>query len=206
MELYTSLTRLKMAMNGQALPPMTALTVRARGLLDPSFTPGMGALEARKSDGALRCPIRGCGQYYHYLTAHLSAHKVSARVLRDVLGIPQSAGLVSERVKSEKRSRHIPTGKPHTSETRRRAQARRQKTLKSSMMRNLQDACDEQLRGKLLALTQKLGRAPTVRQMVAEYGKGLRWRIERIFGTFNACKEHLGFRTYHGRPRKRAAA
>jgi hypothetical protein len=60
MELYTSLTRLKMELNDGRMPPMTPVPENVRHFINPDFVLGLGALHEDDALG-LRCPIRGCG-------------------------------------------------------------------------------------------------------------------------------------------------
>ena len=221
MKLYTSLTRLKMAMNGGTLPPVTSLTARARGLCDPAFAlgggadGGMGGLQAHSENG-LRCPIRGCGKYFHHLGNHLRKHGISPSQLREVLSIPQTAHLISEQghahlsTRQEQARQKNPRlgccgrlndrpGRPRlpfNCEARRKARVTRKRNAHSVGMRNMTDTCDAQLREKLMALTHQYGRSPTAAQVCAAYGPAIRKHIERVYGSFNACKEHLGFQVY----------
>ena len=106
-ELYTSLTQLKMALNGGTMPPMTPLTDEAKKYIDPDLTIGMGALYEDQEKG-LRCPVRGCGEFHHWLTRHLDLkHKAigGAAEIRQSLSIPPSVSLASHSFKSRLKAR-----------------------------------------------------------------------------------------------------
>jgi hypothetical protein len=97
MQLYTSLVRLKQAMNGGQLPPMMPVAQEALRFIDPSCTPGLGALEEDAEKGLL-CPVRGCGRWFVHLTRHLNMTHSDiggASGVRQLLSIPENAALYS---------------------------------------------------------------------------------------------------------------
>jgi hypothetical protein len=84
--MYTTLVRAKATIRGEEAPPLTALTEHALKICDPDFVPGMGILEEDAERG-LRCPLRGCGKWYHELGKHLESHDSDARVSRYPRGV-----------------------------------------------------------------------------------------------------------------------
>jgi hypothetical protein len=207
MELYTSLTRLKMALNGGVLPPMTALTERARALLDPAFTPGMGALEEHAEKG-LRCPVRGCGQYFHQLSTHISgAHRntISVHELRDALGIPQADGLVSTKLRLRLSSANGRAGgAAHLRNSQHPMTRPGRKEAYSVARRNLRDRCDAQIADKIRGLALELGRSPTAKEVRTRFSPGLMQYIYTIYGSFNALKGYLGLTQWSAKRRSLA--
>lgn len=206
MELYTSLTRLKMAMNGGMLPPMTPVPEKSLALIDPAFVPGQGAL-CEDEERGLRCPIRGCGKYFHRLSSHISsrAHTVSVREVRSALGIPQTVSLMSRRARENaSRGRKSPAAQEAFAKTRSRLRDPRRgvrartaswRASKASMMaRNLADRCVTQLAHKVIDLGNRLGREPNSVEFAAEYGEGLLYHVCETFGSWNAAKAHVGMK------------
>lgn len=206
-ELYTSLTQLKMAMNGGQMPPMTPLTEEAKKLIDPEFTIGMGALMEDAQLG-LRCPIRGCGQWTHGLSNHLyNQHRSvgGAAALKRALSIPPGVALTSSVLKQklQRKARWQyahGTSKPDMraltiaakkSHDRSGAVARREATL-SVNGRNLRDRCEAQLRAKFQEFYQDFGRAPTRDEMKSRHTPGLVTFIERVYGTYNNAIGQFG--------------
>lgn len=193
MELYTSIRRLKEEMNGGRIP-MTPLTGSATSLLDPSFTPGMGALEENEELG-LRCPVRRCGVYKHNLALHIrrSHHTIPLSAIRKALGIPSSCSFVSSRLRA-RLAAQIPPEKAKASLSANRhplTPAERQRrpgtvdARKSVNYRNLRNTCEAQVAHRLADLANKLGRAPTYREAQVEYGLSWTKQIRHIYGTWN---------------------
>jgi hypothetical protein len=194
-ELYTSLTRLKMAMNGGIMPPMTKLSEQALKLIDPAFTIGMGALEEDAVKG-LRCPVRGCGQYYHALGYHLSrTHRAIGGLVavREALGIPACVPFlsISARLAFAKRSRPLTSQRPPEQDRKAIAQVCRATKL-SANGRNLRDRCEEQLRQKFTILELENGRAPSMREAKERFGWGFVAGVQRIYGTWRNALGQFG--------------
>lgn len=207
MELYTSLTRLKMAMNDGELPPMTELTARAKGFLDPRYTPGMGALEEHPSNG-LRCPVRGCGKHFHELSRHLSAAHANiggAPVIRELLDIPRSVSMTTKRAQERRRAAcytsnialqsaalQRPSGSNRTRAAR-EAVLTKPDARHSLAARNMHERCDRQLGKKLKALERKLGRVPNRSEFTREYGYALWAHIYGVYGPWLAFVRAMGY-------------
>lgn len=206
MDLYTSLTRLKQAMNDGRLPPMTPVPEKVHHLIDPAFTIGLGALEEDPVKG-LRCPVRGCGVYRHSLTRHLDTkHRAlgGAKAVRRALSIPSSAGLVShlqrEILRTLAASKFAGRAKRWTREEltaiSRRTSARRGASRRSAMAtvgsKNLLNHCVAQTRERITRLQVKLGRLPNPREFRSEYGAAMFCAIERAFGTWNSALASCG--------------
>lgn len=204
MELYTSLTRLKMAMNGGELPPMTELKERTQAFLDPRFTPGMGCLEEDEKRG-LRCPVRGCGNYYHNLGKHLSAAHYDvggAPAIKALLDISQNVSLSTKRARAINSMRHLNRhSDPTAIEARRNGIKKRMRNggirrdgRLSIHAKNLRDRCEAQLRTKLDALRLELGWTPSRTEFSEKYSRSLGDHIARIYGTWNEFLVQMGYR------------
>lgn len=198
MELFTPLVALKRIMNGGTLPPMMPVPESAHALIDPTFTIGLGALDADETRG-LRCPIRGCGGYFHDLRKHLDkGHRGvgGSAAVRRALSIPETAALVSDRLRATRKDRTqqlVAAGRlrpfRHGPDPKRRSTGNRGKRTKSTVgFKNLRDACERQLAHKLIDLQTELGRSPSQRDAIAVYGTGFVQAVEATFGTWNAAK------------------
>lgn len=211
MELYTSLTRLKMALGGE-FPPMTPVPVASQGIIDPDFTLGHGAL-TEDAEMGLRCPMRGCGKYFHNLGKHVQqSHQDLGGVtaLRTALSIPRTAGLLSVSAREAYRNAALRDIRLTPARAKRmNAQARPKgktgsETYDTMNYRNLRDRCEAQMAAKLHALQEKLGRSPSINDTVEEYGTGLVHSLKRIYGTWDNAKSAFGLvaigRTGGGRP------
>lgn len=214
MQLYTSLVRLKQAMNGGTLPPMTPVPENVRHIIDPAFTPGLGAL-TEDTDKGLRCPVKGCGRYYQSLGPHLNqTHRDlgGAREIQRVLSLPHTARLESQRrtaaraqVMKEMNERGLSRGAPLTDEHRQRARRvsgqRCGKARRTTGYKNLKDNCDAQLSHKLIDLHHRLGRSPTQDEGIAIYNAGFVKALRAVYGTWANAKAQCGLEVYrqHGR-------
>lgn len=210
MDLYTSLTRLKQAMNNGQLPPMTPLTEQAKKVIDPELTiaGGAGGIVADEERG-LRCPIRGCGAWKHDLGRHVAmAHPtIGVAAFREAMSIPKSAPLMSETFRERKR--RLMRGRLNDAlkqqqrrgrKERRGVVARRAKgkgaTAATMGSRNLRDRCIAQLSHKLIDLANTLGRSPSSTEARNVLGQTLVYHIIQTFGTWNAAKAHCGLEAF----------
>jgi hypothetical protein len=214
MDLYTSLTRLKMEMNDGVLPPMTPLPASAREYLDPTLTIGMGALQADTVRG-LRCPVRGCGHWFHNLTHHLNRQHSAiggADAVMAVLGIPSTARLVSPALSAKYseacRRRNALHGNPMgrgvgaLKQARAKAGPSRSKAAASIGGRNLRDRCEAQVAHKLIDLEHKIGRSPAIADAERAYGRGFVSEVIKVWGSWNSCKAQCGLAVVtHGHTR-----
>lgn len=199
MDLYTSLTRLKQEMNGGRLPPMTPLPETALAVIDPNFTPGLGALEEDAEKG-LRCPIRGCGKTFDALSMHLNAKHADiggADGLRTLLSIPRTARLVSRRYSKKCASRGFIGKRPDQERTvdapvRRKANVARYRAARTVGARNLTNECDAQLRQKMVNLEAQIGRDASSHDAAAILGEGFVKRVSHIYGSWNAARARFG--------------
>lgn len=125
-DLFTTQVLVKQLLGGDR-PPLTPLTNAALEIVDPSFCPGMGILNEDIQKG-IQCPIRGCGEFYHKLSAHLVRHDKNLgvprgqteEVLRRALGLIGSkfvsssyAKRQSAAIKSRKISPPTRSGSPN---------------------------------------------------------------------------------------------
>lgn len=213
-ELYTSLTRLKMAMNGGELPAMTAIPLTAQTVIDPKFTIGLGALVEDEVLG-LRCPVRGCGIYRHALTRHVDAAHPEiggSEGLKLLLEIPRTFRLASSAYRANlretiarrgsaaleqlARARLARPGATQERFVRDRANITHRKLYKLAGMRNLTNRCEAQMRHALIDLQNKIGRSPTRHEADSMIGQGFVGQVIQIYGSWNAAKARFGLEQY----------
>lgn len=220
MQLYTSLVRLKQAMNGGTLPPMVPLTGAARALCDPAFLAmvgGMGGLDEDDTRG-LRCAVRGCGKFYHSLETHIRfIHpEVGVDGLRNVLGIPSAASLLSHRERA-RRAAHINRVRSEKTPEqvarfvvardaalarhgeRGRREARGAKTRATIGAKNLRNRCAAQLSHRIIDLHHDLRREPIWTDFIDRYGAGCFDEVIRTFGTWSNALSQCGLASYQQR-------
>lgn len=219
MDLYTSLTRMKQAMNGGRVPPMTPVPESAHHLIDPAFTIGLGAFDEDEEKG-IRCPVRGCGRYLHFARRHLNTvHRDvggAAAVLR-VLSIPQRTSLVSKRAHerlsvtmgAQLRALGRQNAAMACAAARRRASARPREPQERDTVaqKNFRNRCVAQLSHRIIDLHHRIGRSPTEREFANTFGDAVTRAVRRTFGTWNNAKAHCGLAVYsRGRPLTRRYA
>ncbi|MDB4914096.1 MAG: hypothetical protein JWM95_1740 [Gemmatimonadetes bacterium] len=220
-ELYTSLVRLKQAMNNGALPPMTDIPLTVQDVIDPTLTIGLGALFEDTEKG-LRCPVRGCGVYRHMLSSHITtvhADVGGANGVRDMMEIPRSTPLASQSYRQAKiaefaarrgdglailaRARATNAGAAHKRDVRVRAEQTKKIVYKSAGLRNLTNRCEAQMRHALIDLQNQIGRSPTVSEARSLIGEGFAGQVIAVYGTWNAAKARFGLDQYkRGHSRK----
>lgn len=211
-DLYTSLVAAKMAMNGGEMPPMTPLSEKARRVVRPEYTIGMGGFREDARRG-LQCPV--CGGYYHNLGTHLGKQHSSiggSKAVREALDVPKTAPLIS-RVQMEKqraaKERLIKSGhwayknlRPPTcegsaawkSELQSRVSRETAVARRSIGFKNLLNACPAQVKQRLVDLTNKLGREPVRREAEAEWGGDVTGTIVRLYGSWASVLAQAGMR------------
>lgn len=210
MELYTSLTRLKMAMNGGQLPPMTPVPEKAHRIIDPDLTIGLGALSEDELLG-LRCPVRGCGEWRHKLSFHLNHRHADiggAAAVRDLLEIPLSAPLVSKKISDGVRRQNFERDAAgalarwraenpgaQAACSRRTGSVRAmnvRRTVRTVGYRNMLDQCPRQLAHKLIDLHNQLGRSPSAEEARKMISPGFVSAVQEVYGTWNNAKAQCG--------------
>lgn len=203
MELYTSLVRLKQEMNNGVLPPMTPVPLASLALIDPALTIGQGGLFEDAEKG-LRCPVRGCGKFSHFLATHLNKSHAGiggASAVRAALDIPPRVSLVSARARA---SREPVASRPKEVSV---ANLRRcrgtgpavSRTRNSVAYKNLIDRCLAQLSQKILSLADELGRAPTEGEFKQRHGEGAFHAVKNAFGSWSSAKAQFDLQVYDGR-------
>lgn len=210
-DLYTSLVRAKQELNGGTLPAMTPVPENVQHFIDPGLTPGLGALE-EDVDLGLRCPVRGCGQWFTRLRHHLNtAHTDlggAASVLR-ALSIPESVGLDTQVFKARLQQRAL-EHRHHSVRNLRLARMRLQskgtawrasaarRASRSRVTvgcRNLRNTCEAQIAHRIVDLHNKLGRSPSVLEARALDGPQLTSAATRMYGSWNAALAAVGLKT-----------
>ena len=212
---YTTLTQFKMAMNDGVMPPMTPIPEDIRQYIDPDLTIGMGALSEDKDKG-LRCPVRGCGEWFHHLTAHLNKRHADiggAAAVKRLLDIPGGAALTSKRAYEKACAARLETKWPKTGprfgvKTNEQAvtAGRKAGAARRTMgRRNLANVCDAQLLHRLKDLAAQLGHSPTAPEASEKYGEAFMWWIKRVYGSWNSAKLQCGLPVHvhdHGHTRE----
>lgn len=220
-QLYTSLTRLKIAMNDGELPAMTAIPAEAQDYIDPRFTIGMGALEEDETRG-LRCPIRGCGKYFQLLTQHINQMhpELGAEGLKQLLNIPPRTPLASERwlarrAEAAREWAHTERGEETLRlarenmplnwrfDCRQHPKYARVSVMRSAGRRNLMDRCEAQISHQLIDLQNELGRSPSQDEAVAAYGKAFVSYARGVYGSWNAAKARFGLEVWRNQYQRR---
>lgn len=212
-DLYTSLLRLKMSMNGGELPPMTDIPLSAQEVIDPTFTIGLGAFSEDAEKG-LRCPVRGCGVYRHTMSFHLTTKHADvggAEGVARLLEIPRSVKLISSKFRATKVAeaarrmadgslqRHLATIRgmqPDRMKDRTRANATLRTMFKGAGVRNLQNRCEAQMRHALIDLQNTLGRSPCISEASKMIGEGFVGQVIQVYGSWNAAKAQFGLDQY----------
>lgn len=199
-ELYTSLSRLKEAMSGNALPAMTPLPSEALQIIEPDFTPGLGSLEEDERNG-LRCPVRDCGEYHHSLRKHLNSKHAGiggANAVLGALSIPKTAVVVSKRMRHGMKAARKGNRAPHAdikANATRSVQLTRAETLretvKSVQWRNARNTCEAQVKQKMAELRIAIGHVPDQAEALSWDTNWVR-RAIRIYGSWNAVKALCG--------------
>lgn len=192
---------------GGTLPPMTE--ARADTIIDPRFTIGDGAFEECERRG-LRCPVRGCGKYFHVLSRHLTeAHSdIGGKIaVCDALNIPRMTRLVSAwYTASRKFDWHALADDDPRKVGLRNAQQRVRelvmmgvyerrypnKGMEQSGWRDFRNRCEEQMRKPIAALASRLKRPPTMKEVAKEVSEAFAWHLVSIYGNFGAGLKAMG--------------
>lgn len=221
---YTSLSRAKMAIGG-ALPPMTPVV--ATEIVDPDFTIGLGALQEDAKKG-LRCPVRGCGRWFHVLSRHLtSAHAdIGGKLaVMDALQLPRMTKLRSSSfVAAKQNAWHQLDADERSSRVKalRRAGERYRelelmgvrrrrpplKGMQTAGWRNFRNRCEEQMREPIAALAQRLKRSPTFHEAARDISEAFVWHCISLYGNWNAALAAFGMegREVGQSPKRKARA
>lgn len=202
--LYTTLVHSKAELT-DGRRPLMELSEEAKEILDPDLVPGMGIL-VEDEDKGLRCPVRGCGGWYHVLSSHLTqthADIGGADRVREVLSLHPRAGLVSQQYSAKM----IAVGRPQnlpkyrrgvvvaSGAVRRKAGKSRSLAARTVGVRNLRNSCEAQMIHRLLDLESQVGRHPSKRDSLALDPK-LVGLARRIYGGWDAFKALAGLSTY----------
>jgi hypothetical protein len=208
--LYTTLTRLKMSMNGGQMPPMTPVPVEVQKYIDPALLGeggGLGMLHEDEVKG-LRCPVRDCGAWHHVLTGHLNKTHGGiggARAVKRFLSIPASVPLTSQRYRQIKgdasraawAAGKMPRPEPRwTEEQRQVALETRMATARTMGSRSLRNWCDAQIGHMLIDLQNEVGHVPTFSEAEAKYGRVFTGRCQRAYGTWTNARAQCGLQAH----------
>jgi len=187
--------RLHTSLEAKLGEAMTALTEAARTMIDPAYANGMGSLQEDPTKG-LRCPLFGCGHYFHAIGRHWDVAHAEAggrATLVGALSLPATAALMSHASLARRRRRH-PRGRttPPTPAQAAKGGAKRSQTQATVGAQNLRGRCEAQLRQRLQELATQLGRSPTYEEGRVAWGEADLTFIRRLYGTWNAFKRLCG--------------
>lgn len=197
-KLYTSLERAKMELAGGQLPVMTQIPKNIQHIIDPEFTIGLGALMEDDTLG-LRCPFRGCGEWFQNLSAHISwmhSDVGNTAEFRKLMGIPKTAPLCSLALRIRRSitmSDRIRSGEfvPHGGHGRPKGEG----NIGNAGSRNFRNNCQAQIAQRILTLADKLGRSPS-KSEAEKLDPNLVSAVSRIYGTWNAAKSALELKAF----------
>jgi hypothetical protein len=203
-DLYTSQVHLKRLLAGRATAAFTPAPEAVLKMLDPTFFPGMGALNEDES-GRVQCPVRGCGAYFLTgLGNHLGGKHptIGAAGVRIALGIPLETPLLSAKGKEEQKrlstipnTRRFATQKQGERARRKRRAAEASGPVISMSRLNFADSCPAQTAEKVAALAEELGHVPTFAEFVAKVGPDARSAVLGVFGTWGNLLANCGLST-----------
>lgn len=200
--LYTTLTKAKQELRDGRPVPMTPIPEEIRGIIDPDFTPGLGAIHEDEGLG-LRCPVRGCGEYHHNLGNHVS-HKHreigGATGLKALLSLAPKTPLSSMTYTAERKAtlgravaRRDAAGRGKLPPRGRKpGMSRADRAAKASVgYRNLRNVCPSQTKGRLWDLYVAVGRSPFAED-ARERDPGLLAAAKYLYGTWDNAKLQAG--------------
>lgn len=207
MQLYTSLVRLKQAMNGGQLPPMTPVTGDALQIIDPAFTIGLGALEEDPVRG-LRCPVRRCGRYFQNLSIHLGRHHKAlggGAAIKRALSIPKRTPLLTASSLEKYRSNvgRLEGRRRASPEFIARSRSPRNRERITAGERNYENQCRAQLSHKIIDLHHEIRRTPCLHEFRTVYGMEAGSAVITTFGTWNNALAQCGLDANKASPRTR---
>lgn len=158
----------------------------------------MGVVAEDVGTGKLQCHI--CGKWYEGMTTHVWAtHKINTLQYKERFGLFRGTPLRSRRIrkiqsetmhkmrKKDAKHRHkFPKGEPNKAAGNRKGQ---KKPLENQ---NRFGVCDLQVVDKIRILADKLGKTPTLLEIIAEYGAGFSFAIHKRHGGYIALLKKMG--------------
>jgi hypothetical protein len=167
-----------------------------------------GVLSMDKDSGKVQCHI--CGGWFEYLYPHINKyHNITGDQYKEKFQLSYKTPLMSEELRESlvKRGMSYPwermkkkikalkkygeSGKNHNEKWEERTKKRR-----SLEEYNKRGTCEIQIVDKLLSLSKKLDRQPTLKEVNATYGGDLRGPIRKHFGGMQKMRELLALNGY----------
>lgn len=152
--------------------------------------------------GKLQCHI--CGGWFEIFNSHLSTkHNMKSNEYKQLFGLSVSTALKSKRVRliqsktmsklmkehpekfiNKKSNNGFKKGNSYASNMKGKRKA--QET------RNKYGYCDLQIADRVLSLSKKLGKTPTLIDLQEEYGKTIMWHIHKRYSSYITLCKNLG--------------
>ena len=175
-----------------------------------------GVLAEDTKTGQLQCHI--CGKWYEQLPTHLLfKHKMTSAQYRKKFGLLTSTALKSkairmahskniERLQKEGRMQ-IGNSNGYGFKKKNKESANRKGISKARESQNKYGVCDLQIMDRIISLSKKLGKTPTLTDIKKEYGGGIIAIMRLRYGSYiTYCRQFLkmepGLSNFNPRPKK----
>lgn len=156
-----------------------------------------GTIAYDETERHTQCHI--CGYFFENLHMHIAKkHEQTTREYKLKFGLPITISLRAPKSKSYQWETWHGLDEDKRKKVLDQLNAARDRKMpekivgKSLYKKNLEGRCPDQLLDKIMKLKDKLGRAPSQNEFVAEYGSGFLGSIRLTFGTWNEAKRILG--------------
>jgi hypothetical protein len=177
------------------------------GKWEPPFAPVkkgfgfFGVLAEDSEDGKLQCHV--CGEWFEQLPTHISRkHKMTGAQYREKYGLFRSTALKSKRIRllqSKVITKLQKEGKMQLGNTngygfkkKNKEAGNRKGKAKALESQNRYGVCDLQIMTKIIDLSNKLGKTPTLVDIKKEYGGGLIAIMHSRYGSYiKYCRQYL---------------
>lgn len=184
-----------------------------------------GVVAEDSIDGTLQCHV--CGEWKQQLASHYSSkHKMTGEDYRKKFGLLDSTALKSKRIrllqsavisklqkegKMNVGNKRNANGKSYGFKKNNKHASNRKGKPKALEAQNKFGVCDLQITDKIIELSRKLGKTPTLIDIREHYGIGLVTIMHSRYGSYvKYCKEHLkmkpNYSSYNPRPKKEYVA
>jgi len=160
-----------------------------------------GVLIKDKMDGKIQCHV--CGKFFDSVATHaLFKHKFNARTYKETYGFPSNMPICSQKV-SERLSKSIidkvigfQKGHKHGFKTGHRGFPRKRnrftRTNHSLSFQNERNVCEEQLYRRYLAVSDKIGKEPSTKDLLV-HDSPLMPVIQHRYKNLNNFRKKHGF-------------
>jgi len=152
--------------------------------------------------GKLQCHI--CGGWFEIFNSHLSStHNMSSKEYKQMFGLSQSTALKSKMIRLKQSETMIKLMREHPEKfvnrlsgngfkKRNSYAGNRKKKNKALETRNKYGYCDLQIADRVLKLSDKLGKTPSLIDLQTEYGKSIMWHIHKRYSSYITLCKKLG--------------